>query len=72
MGMHQRMVFVGATDGHFASNVSIERLRRLNPLSAERVHSVSFLLPPDELVAQVDAYRPTVIATYPSAARPCR
>jgi phenylacetate-coenzyme A ligase PaaK-like adenylate-forming protein len=68
MGMHQRMVFVGATDAHFASNVSIERLRRLNPLSAERVHAVSFLLPPDELVAQVDAYRPTLIATYPSAA----
>jgi phenylacetate-coenzyme A ligase PaaK-like adenylate-forming protein len=64
----QRMVFVGATDGHFASNVSIERLRRLNPLAASRVHCVSFLLPPDELVARVDAVRPMVLATYPSAA----
>ena len=64
----QRMVFVGATDGHFASNVSIERLRRLNPLAASRVRCVSFLLPPDELVAEVDAVGPTVLATYPSAA----
>lgn len=66
--MLQSLVFVGAVDGHFASNVSIERLRRLNPLAASRVHTVSFLLPPDELVAQVDGFGPAVLATYPSAA----
>jgi phenylacetate-coenzyme A ligase PaaK-like adenylate-forming protein len=64
----ERIAFVGAIDGHFASTVSIERLRRFNPMLAGRLHSVSFLQPAAGMVAQLNAIRPTVIATYPSAA----
>ena len=60
--------FIGAIGGHFASTVSVERLRRLNPALAPRLHGVSFLQPTPRLVAELDALAPTVIATYPSAA----
>lgn len=68
MLLFQRLAFVGATDGHFASFVSLERMRRLNPLAAMRCRSVSFLQPVHRIVAQVDAWSPAVLATYPSAA----
>lgn len=64
----ERIAFVGAIGGHFASTVSIERLRRLNPALSGRLHMVSFLQPIDAMVAQLNAIAPTVIATYPSAA----
>ncbi|OIQ81975.1 phenylacetate-coenzyme A ligase [mine drainage metagenome] len=64
----ERIVFVGATSGHFASTVSVERLRRLNPLLAHHLRSVSFLQPLGSLVAELDALQPTIVATYPSAA----
>ncbi|MDM0116337.1 phenylacetate--CoA ligase family protein [Variovorax sp. J22R133] len=64
----ERIAFVGAIGGHFASTVSIERLRRLNPAMSGQLHSISFLQPVGELVAQLNALAPTVIATYPSAA----
>ena len=67
-GLRERIVFVGAIGGHFASTVSIERLRRLNPFLSLTISSVSFLQPVAPIVAQLDACRPTVIATYPSAA----
>lgn len=57
-----------ATGGHFASTVSIERLRRLNPMLSTRLRSVSFLQPVKRLVAELHAHAPTVVATYPSAA----
>lgn len=63
----ERMVFLGATTGHFASMVSIERLRRLNPL-LRRVQSLSFLQPCKLIVEQLNRLQPTVLATYPSAA----
>lgn len=62
------VAFVGALDGHFASNVSMQRLRRLNPMLAGRLHSVSFLRPVREMVAELQALQPDVVATYPSAA----
>jgi phenylacetate-coenzyme A ligase PaaK-like adenylate-forming protein len=67
-GLGDRIVFLGAIDGPFAGTVSIERLRRLNPLMAHSITSVSFLQPVAELDAQLDACDPTVLATYPSAA----
>ena len=67
-GLAERSVFVGATGGHFASAVSIERLRRLNPALSGRLRSVSFLQPMQRLVSELQALAPTVIATYPSAA----
>lgn len=67
-GLGERIAFVGATGGHFASTVSIERLRRLNPALSGRLHSISFLQPTDHVVAELGAFAPTIIATYPSAA----
>jgi phenylacetate-CoA ligase len=64
----ERIAFVGATSGHFASIASIERLRRLNPALAERIHGVSFLQPIGPLLDALQALRPGVLATYPSAA----
>lgn len=64
----QRVAFVGATSGHFATIVSIERLRRLNPTLARNVRSLSFLQPIEELVAELQAFRPDVLASYPSEA----
>ena len=63
-----RVAFVGATGGHFASTVSMERLRRLNPALAATLRGISFLQPIDRLVAEIDAFAPAIVATYPSAA----
>ena len=68
LGFGERIIFLGAIGGHFASTVSIERLRRLNPFLAMSISSLSFLEPIERIVAQLDACRPSVIATYPSAA----
>jgi phenylacetate-coenzyme A ligase PaaK-like adenylate-forming protein len=68
LGLGERIVFLGAIGGHFASTVSIERLRRLNPFLAMSISSLSFLQPIERIVAQLEACRPSVIATYPSAA----
>ena len=67
-GLTERIAFVGAIDGHFASTVSVERLRRLQPGLARRLVGMSFLQPLPGLCAELDAFHPTVIATYPSAA----
>ncbi|WP_431513243.1 phenylacetate--CoA ligase family protein [Variovorax sp. DAIF25] len=64
----ERIAFVGATDGHFASTVSVQRLRRLQPALSERLVGISFLQPLPRLCAELDAFAPTVVATYPSAA----
>lgn len=64
----ERIAFVGAVDGHFASTVSVERLRRLQPGLSERLRGISFLQPLHDLCAELDAFAPTVVATYPSAA----
>ncbi|SCK28043.1 Phenylacetate-coenzyme A ligase PaaK, adenylate-forming domain family [Variovorax sp. HW608] len=63
-----QIAFVGATNGHFASTVSIERLRRLNPVLWQRLRCISFMQPTEAIVRDIDALAPTVIATYPSAA----
>jgi phenylacetate-coenzyme A ligase PaaK-like adenylate-forming protein len=64
----ERIAFIGAIGGHFASIASIERLRRLNPLLAPRLRSLSFLQPVDALAAELEAFAPTLLSTYPSAA----
>jgi phenylacetate-coenzyme A ligase PaaK-like adenylate-forming protein len=66
--LSERIAFVGATGGHFASTVSTERLRRLHPVLSGSVHAVSFLQPLHALAAELHALAPTIIATYPSAA----
>ncbi|OUM00913.1 phenylacetate--CoA ligase family protein [Variovorax sp. JS1663] len=64
----ERIAFVGATNGHFASTVSMERLKRLNPWLSAHLHSVSFLQPTPALVDELHRLQPTILSTYPSAA----
>ena len=63
-----QVAFVGAIDGHFASTVSIERLRRLNPALSVMLRTLSFLQPLDRLAAELEQVSPAIVATYPSAA----
>jgi len=72
--MGQRFAFVGATGGHFAGAVSVERLRRLSatpssvPLLAPTVQTFSVQTPFAELARALQAFEPTVLITYPSCA----
>lgn len=63
-----RLAFVGAVDGPFASIVSLQRLRSLNPWMAQHSRAFSFLQPLQALVTQLQAWRPRVLSTYPSLA----
>jgi len=64
----ERIAFVGAIDGHFAGIVSFERLRRLNPWLAPRMRAMSILQSVQALDAELDAFRPSVVFTYPTTA----
>ncbi len=64
----ERIAFVGATSGHFASTVTLRRLERLQPGFAQRACAHDFLQPLPSLVAALNAQSPSVLATYPSAA----
>lgn len=66
--LSERIAFVGATSGHFASMVSLQRLRQLNPWLAQSMRSFSILQSTQSLVEELNAYAPSVIATYPTAA----
>lgn len=66
--LSERMAFVGATGGHFASFVSLERLRQLQPWLAPSMRSFSILQPVGALVDALNAFAPTVLASYPTAA----
>ena len=64
----ERIAFVGATGGHFASMVSMQRLRQLNPVMTQNLRCISILQSTSALLDQLNAFAPTVIATYPSVA----
>lgn len=64
----ERIAFVGATQGHFASTVSMRRLARLQPAFPQRLRCFDFLQPLPALAAELAEFAPTVLATYPSAA----
>lgn len=64
----ERYAFVGAIGGHFASHVSLQRLRAANPWLAPHWRSFSILQPTHALVAQLNDFAPTILGTYPTAA----
>jgi phenylacetate-CoA ligase len=64
----ERIAFIGATGGHFASQVSVQRLRHRYPWLASGLRSFSILQQTDALVSQLNAFAPTIVATYPTGA----
>jgi phenylacetate-CoA ligase len=64
----QRIALVAATGGHFASVVAFERARELNPWLGATSRSFSFMQPIAQLTEQLNAFAPTVLASYPSMA----
>lgn len=63
-----RIAYVAALDGHFAGVVAFERQRALNPWFGAAARAFSFLQPIDVLAQQLEAFAPTVVASYPSMA----
>jgi len=66
--LSERLAFVGATGGHFASHVSVQRLRRAYPWATQGWQSLSILQPLPALVEALNTLQPTILATYPTAA----
>lgn len=64
----ERIAFVGALGGHFASHVSVQRLRRLTPWLTRGWRSFSILQPLPDLCVALDGFAPTILASYPTAA----
>ncbi|MFZ5541839.1 MAG: AMP-binding protein [Pseudomonadota bacterium] len=64
----QRYALVAAIDGHFAGIATLRRLVLLCPWLAPTTRAFSLLQPVAALVAELNAYQPRVLATYPTAA----
>jgi phenylacetate-CoA ligase len=64
----ERFALVGAIGGHFASLVSAQRLWSANPWLAATSRPFSILQPTATLVAQLNQFAPSIVATYPTAA----
>jgi phenylacetate-CoA ligase len=64
----ERYALVAATGGHFAGVSSVARLLRALPWMAPVVRACSLLQPIRSLVGELNAYRPAILATYPTAA----
>lgn len=68
-GLGQRFAFVGASGGHFAGRVSLERLRRIVPPGLRpEIALLSVQQPLHHLAQELQALQPTVLITYPSCA----
>jgi phenylacetate-coenzyme A ligase PaaK-like adenylate-forming protein len=61
-----RFAMIAALGGHFAGVVSWERLRREYPWLRAVAKTFSVLSPIRELVAQLNEFRPSVLASYPT------
>jgi len=59
---------VAATEGHFAGIATVERMRRWAPWMSGAVRALALLQPCAALVQELNLYRPTILATYPTAA----
>ncbi len=64
----ERYAMVAAIEGHFAGIATVERLRRTFPLLSPWVRAFSVLQPSSALVQQLNGYRPTLLAAYPTVA----
>ncbi|MDY0107985.1 MAG: phenylacetate--CoA ligase family protein [Giesbergeria sp.] len=66
--LSERHAFVGVTGGHFASHVTLRRLRSLNPWLAATTRSFSIQEPTADLVRALNDFAPTILITYPTVA----
>lgn len=64
----ERLAFVGATGGHFVSLVNMMRLGALQPWRARTLRCLTIQQPTESLVAALNEFGPTIVATYPTAA----
>lgn len=64
--MPARMALVAATGGHFAGVVWWQRQCRLHPELASQTRVFSILQPLDALVAGLNEWQPTFVASYPT------
>jgi len=64
----ERFAMVAATGGHFAGAAAVERMRATYPWLARTARVFSLLQPLEHLVRELNAYKPTLVATYPTAA----
>lgn len=63
-----RMAMINATGGHFASAVAAAQLTRESPLRRSRIRVFSVHTPLSELVAGLNQFQPTIVASYASMA----
>jgi len=64
----ERVAFVGAINGHFASNVSFERMKAVSPVSSNMFKSFSILDSVDTIADALNSFLPSYLVTYPTAA----
>ncbi len=64
----ERYALVAATGGPFAGCATAARLVRTQPWLANALRVISILQPLDELVAALNEFQPTCLASYPSVA----
>jgi len=64
----ERVALVAAINGHFASNISFELAKSMRGYFASPFTSISILDPIKKVVEELNAFSPTIIATYPTAA----
>jgi phenylacetate-CoA ligase len=68
-GLGQRFAYVGASGGHFAGRVSLERLRRVVPAALRpEIDLLSVQQPLARIADRLEALQPSVLITYPSCA----
>lgn len=63
-----RMAMVNATGGHFASSVAATRLRKGSRRRGQAIQVFSVHTPLPELVAELNRFRPAIVAPYASMA----
>lgn len=66
--LRERVAFVGVTGGHFLSVVQMLRMQEIFRWTPQTSCIISIMQPIEGVVAELNAYGPTVLATYPSVA----
>ena len=67
LGFGDRFAFIGASGGHFAGSVNLQRLARsVPPLLRPALHLLSVQKPVPLIADELQTLRPTVLISYPS------